>query len=103
VGGRVLLPEDSVSAAHEPDTICAGRPPLCPHCQAPLVADPTGPWCRRCRRAWPGSPAHARCPNPANATGNTALARGLRLCRTHARLLVDAGGAGAAIFDTPPR
>lgn len=99
----MLHGEDGVSAAREPDAICAGRPPLCPHCQVPLVADPTGPWCRRCRRAWQGSPAHAHCTNTPNATADTARTRGLRLCPTHARLLVDAHGTGAVIFDTPPR
>lgn len=91
-----------VSGTGEPHTVCAGLPPLCPHCQVPLVADPTGPWCRRCRRAWSGTRAHTRCTNAAIATGNTPRTRGLRLCRSHARLLVDAAGAGAAIPDTPP-
>ena len=92
-----------MSAPGGPDPVCAGQPPLCPHCQVLLVADPTGPWCQRCRRAWAGSPAHGRCPNPAIATGNTQRTRGLRLCRAHARLLVDVGGPGTAILDNPPR
>ena len=103
MGGRVRRGEDAVTGPGDPDPVCAGRPLLCPHCQVPLIADPTGPWCRRCRRAWPGAPAHARCPNTAIATGNTPRTRGLRLCRAHARLLADAGGPGAAILDNPPR
>jgi len=94
--------ENSVSEAGQPHTICASRELLCPHCQVPLVADPTGPWSPRCRRAWPGSPVHARCTNTADATANTPRTRGMRLCHTHARLLVDAAGPGAAIPDTPP-
>lgn len=86
-----------------PDPRCAGQPPLCPHCRAPLVADPTGPWCRTCRRAWPGAPRHTKCTEPAIATGNTPRTRGLRLCRGHARLLVDAHGPGSVALDHPPR
>lgn len=87
----------------EPDSRCAGQPPLCPRCQVELVADPTGPWCRKCRRAWAGAPRHAPCPQPAVATANTPRTRGLRLCRTHARLLVDYGGTDAVTLDQPPR
>lgn len=85
------------------DPHCAGQPPLCPHCQVPLVADPTGPWCRTCRRAWSGAPRDTRCPHPAIATANTPRTRGLRLCRTHMRLLVNAGGPGSVLLDTPAR
>jgi hypothetical protein len=99
VSGRLLHVEEGVSGPGEPDLVCAGRPLVCPRCQVPLVTDPTGPWCRRCRRAWPGSRAHTRCPNAAIATGNTSRTRGLRLCRAHARLLVDASGPGTANLD----
>jgi hypothetical protein len=86
----------------EPDSRCVGQPPLCDNCQVELVADPTGPWCRNCRRAWAGAPLHAPCPHPAVATGNTPRTRGLRLCRAHARLLVDRGGSGAVTLDQLP-
>lgn len=87
----------------QPDPRCAGQPPLCPHCQVELVADPTGPWCRTCRRAWPGAPLNAACPHPAIATGNSPRTRALRLCRAHARLLVDRAGPDAVALDQPPR
>ena len=87
----------------DPDRRCAGEPLLCRRCEVPLVLDPTGPWCRTCRRAWPGAPQKPRCPYPAVATGRTPRTRGLRLCRIHARLLVDAAGPDAVILDQPPR
>jgi hypothetical protein len=92
-----------VSEPSEVTSRCAGRPSLCPHCQVELVLDPTGPWCRRCRRAWQGASRHLPCPHPAVATGNTPRTRGLRLCRTHARMLIDRGGPGAVTLDRPPR
>jgi hypothetical protein len=92
-----------MSEPERPEPRCAGQPPLCPGCSAPLVADPTGPWCRRCRRAYPGSPPHLRCAHPPIATGNTPRTGALRLCRRHARLLVDAAGPGAVILEDPPR
>ena len=91
-----------MTAPERGDVRCAGQPPLCPHCHLALVPDPTGPWCRTCRRAWCGQPSNSPCPNPAVATGNTPRTRGLRLCRTHARLLVDAGGPDAVTLDQPP-
>lgn len=85
------------------DSRCCRQLPLCPHCQVELVADPTGPWCRNCRRARPGAPLNAACPHPAIATGNTPHARALRLCRAHARLLIDRAGPDAVALDQPPR
>ncbi len=79
---------------------CAGRPPLCPRCHAELTTDPAGPWCRTCRVASAGSRRYPHCPMLPVATGNTPRAKGLRLCRAHARRLVDVGGADSVIRDT---
>ena len=80
--------------------ICEGRPALCPRCEHDLIDDPAGPWCRTCRTAQTGARRHGPCPIPATATGNTARTRGLRLCRAHARRLVDRGGPEAVVRDT---
>jgi hypothetical protein len=80
---------------------CQGRPPLCRRCHRELVLDPTGPWCRTCRTADAGAPAHPPCPMPPVATGATTRTRGLRLCRAHARRLADPAGPGAVLSDPP--
>lgn len=92
-----------MSSTPQRDARCAGQPPLCPWCQVALVADPTGPWCRTCRRAWSGAPRNSPCPNPAIATASTARTHGFRLCRIHARLIADRAGPDAITHDQPPR
>ncbi|WP_194920178.1 hypothetical protein [Catenulispora rubra] len=82
---------------------CAGRPAICDRCAVDLQIDPAGPWCRICRRAWPGSGRYPSCPMPAVATGATARTTGLRLCRLHARRLVDGAGPDAVIADPKPQ
>jgi hypothetical protein len=80
---------------------CQGRPPLCPRCHRELVLDPTGPWCRSCRTADVGAPRNPPCPMPPVATGTTPRTAGLRLCRAHARHLVDRAGPQAVRLDQP--
>lgn len=86
---------------NESDPQCAGQPALCPNCTVDLIHDPQGPWCRTCRRAWQGETRYPPCPHPAIATGNTPRTRRLRLCREHARRLVDRGGPDAVTLDQP--
>lgn len=74
---------------------CQGQPPLCRRCHRELVLDPTGPWCRTCRTADSGAPRHKPCPMQPIATGTTPRTNGLRLCRAHARRLIDKAGPGA--------
>lgn len=76
---------------------CQGRPALCPRCGTELAIDPSGPWCRTCRAAWVGASRYPSCPLPPVATGNTPRTKGLRLCRAHARLLVDAAGPDSVV------
>lgn len=80
-------------------TGCAGRPALCERCGSELAIDPAGPWCRSCRTAAVGTSRYRPCPMPPVATGTTARTRGLRLCRAHARRLVDAAGPHAVTRD----
>jgi len=85
----------------DPDR-CQGRPPLCRKCGTELVTDPAGPWCRTCRTADAGARRYPACPMPPIATGTTARTAGLRLCRAHARRLVDAAGPHAVVRDAAP-
>jgi hypothetical protein len=78
---------------------CQGTPPLCDRCGLVLDIDPAGPWCRSCRRTWPEDGRFPTCHATAIAVGNTPRTRGLRLCRNHARRLVDAAGPDAVIGD----
>jgi hypothetical protein len=95
----------SRSTPTPPDPVgerCQGRPALCPRCHRELAIDPAGPWCRTCRTAQVGASRYPSCPMPTVATGNTARTRGLRLCRAHARRLVDTGGPESVVPDAKP-
>ncbi|WP_344657148.1 hypothetical protein [Catenulispora subtropica] len=81
---------------------CQGLPPICDRCGVALAVDPAGAWCRSCRRTWPEDGRFPACRATAIAAGNTTRTRGLRLCRNHARRLVDAGGPDAIVPDRRP-
>lgn len=87
--------------APEPER-CGGRPALCERCHAEMAIDPAGPWCRSCRIAFVGTRRYPPCPMPPIATGTTGRTRGLRLCRAHARRLVDGAGPHAVLRDANP-
>ncbi|NUS56058.1 MAG: hypothetical protein HOV66_14555 [Streptomycetaceae bacterium] len=87
--------------APDPDR-CDGRPALCDRCHTELSIDPAGPWCRSCRIASVGAGRYPPCPMPPVATGTTGRAKGLRLCRAHARRLVDGAGPHAVLRDARP-
>lgn len=95
----------SYGTTSPPDLVgerCQGRPALCPRRHGELAIDPSGPWCRSCRTADVGASRYPSCPMPTVATGNTPRTRGLRLCRAHARRLVDAAGPDCVVHDATP-
>ena len=87
----------------QPDSQCAGQPPIRRHRHIEPVADPTGPQCRHRRRARAGAPRRTPCPHPALATAHTPRTRSSRLCVAHTRLLADRAGPSAITLDQPPR